>query len=45
MSVKRLKLSQSDTTEIKEIIFPEEVWMIIWSYLDFFIDMKTEMIT
>ena len=35
MSVKRLKLSQPDSTEIKDIIFPEEVWIIIWSYLDF----------
>ena len=33
--MKRLKLSQPDSTENKEIIFPEEVWIIIWSYLDF----------
>ena len=41
MSVKRLKLYQPDSTEIKEIIFPEEVWIIIWSYLDFKTIQKT----
>ena len=41
MSVKRLKLSQPDSTEIKEIIFPEEVWILIWSYLDFKTIQKT----
>ena len=41
MSVKRLKISQPDSTEIKEIIFPEEVWVIIWSYLDFKTIQKT----
>ena len=35
MSVKRFKSSQSDTTEIEEVILPEEVWILIWSYLDF----------
>jgi hypothetical protein len=41
MSVKRHKSSQPDTTEIEEIIFPEEVWILIWSYLDFETIQKT----
>ena len=35
MSVKRLATFQPDSSEIEEIIFPEEVWIMIWSYLDF----------
>ena len=33
MSLERLV--QSSSTEIEEIILPEEVWIKIWSYLDF----------
>ena len=41
MSVKRLATSQPDSSEVEEIIFPEEVWILIWSYLDFKTIQKT----
>ena len=27
--------SSSSCTEIEEVIFPEEIWIMIWSYIDF----------
>ena len=41
MSVKTLATSQPDSTEIEKIIFPEELWILIWSYLDFKTIQKT----
>ena len=35
MSLKRLASSQLTPYEIEEIILPEEVWILIWSFLDF----------
>ena len=35
MSLERPVTSISSSTETKEVIFPEEIWIIIWSYLDF----------
>ena len=35
MSLKRIASSQLTPDEIDEIILPEEVWIVIWSYLDF----------
>ena len=35
MSLKRLASSQLSPDEIEEILLPEEVWILIWSYLDF----------
>ena len=35
MSLKRLASSQLTPDEIEEIFLPEEVWILIWSYLDF----------
>ena len=41
MSAKRLATSQPDSSEVEEILFPEEVWILIWSYLDFKTIQKT----
>ena len=35
MSLKRPESSLSSSTEIKEFILPEEIWIMIWKYLDF----------
>ena len=35
MSLVRPVTTISSSTETKEVIFPEEIWIIIWSYLDF----------
>ena len=41
MSLERPAPSSLTCAEIEEVIFPEEVWMIIWSYLDFKTIQKT----
>ena len=41
MSFERPVPSSSSSTEIAEVIFPEEIWIIIWSYLDFNTVQKT----
>ena len=35
MSLKRPESSLPSSTEIKEFILPEEIWIMIWKYLDF----------
>ena len=35
MSLERLVPSSPSCTEIEEVLFPEEIWIFIWSYLDF----------
>ena len=35
MSLKRPESSLPSSTEIKEFISPEEIWIMIWKYLDF----------
>ena len=41
MSLERPAISSSSCTEIDEIILPEEVWIMIWSNLDFKTVQKT----
>jgi hypothetical protein len=35
MSLKRPESSLPSSTEIEEFILPEEIWIMIWKYLDF----------